>query len=231
MLQTITQASANAGILASTGYSLTGSDATSMVSLVGTLNTSGVPSVFKLAVTVTATGASTPLLSILGGAAGATGLFRVLSGGQVDVLSGQAFNTVMGSNVVGIRSRDGSALDFSVTGVNQLELVDANELRAVSTLGYGWSSSSVSAAGSDTKLSRNAAGVVEVNNGTAGTFRDLKVRDIIINGATNLLKTSAALTDNAGVSGGTLLNAPAAGNPTKWCRVDDNGTARFIPMW
>jgi hypothetical protein len=43
---------------------------------------------------------------------------------------------------------------------------------------------------------------------TAGTYRDLKARDVIINGATNLLKTSAALTDNAAAQVGTLTNAP-----------------------
>lgn len=33
--------------------------------------------------------------------------------------------------------------------------------------------------GPDTSFSRNAAGVVEINNGTAGTFRDLRVRNVI----------------------------------------------------
>jgi hypothetical protein len=27
------------------------------------------------------------------------------------------------------------------------------------------------------------------------------------------------------------LNAPAAGNPTKWIPIDDNGTTRYIPAW
>ena len=43
--------------------------------------------------------------------------------------------------------------------------------------------------------------------------------------------TSTALTDGAGVGGGTLLTAPAAGNPTKWIGIDDNGTVRYIPAW
>jgi hypothetical protein len=48
---------------------------------------------------------------------------------------------------------------------------------------YGWTSntSSVYAQTLDTALSRNAAGVVEINNGTAGTFRDLIMRDITLN--------------------------------------------------
>lgn len=74
-LQTITQASANAGILASTGYSLTGSNATAMLSFAGTLNTSGNPSIVSFAVTNTAAGATTKAMTFNGGAAGATELF------------------------------------------------------------------------------------------------------------------------------------------------------------
>jgi hypothetical protein len=32
---------------------------------------------------------------------------------------------------------------------------------------------------SDTALMRNAAGIVEVTNGTAGTYRDLKLRNLL----------------------------------------------------
>lgn len=46
-----------------------------------------------------------------------------------------------------------------------------------------------------------------------------------------LLSTSAALTNGAGSAAGTLANAPAAGNPTKWVPVNDNGTTRYVPMW
>lgn len=38
-------------------------------------------------------------------------------------------------------------------------------------------------------------------------------------------------TNGAGAGAGTLTNAPAAGNPTKWVPFDDNGTTRYIPMW
>jgi len=34
-----------------------------------------------------------------------------------------------------------------------------------------------------------------------------------------------------GVAAGTLLNAPAAGNPTIWAEVLYNGVLKFIPMW
>lgn len=67
--QTITQGTANEAILASTGYSLTGSDATSMLSMAGTLNTSGSPNVIYSNITNTASGASTRLMRLdVGGA-------------------------------------------------------------------------------------------------------------------------------------------------------------------
>ncbi len=50
-------------------------------------------------------------------------------------------------------------------------------------------------------------------------------------GSTTLLTTSAALTNGAAAQAGTLLNAPAAGNPTKWVPINDNGTTRYIPAW
>ena len=52
-------------------------------------------------------------------------------------------------------------------------------------------------------------------------------------GATNgeLLATSAALTSGAGSSAGTLTNAPSVGNPTKWIKINDNGTIRSVPAW
>jgi len=53
----------------------------------------------------------------------------------------------------------------------------------------------------------------------------------ITTGSATLHTTSAALTNGAAASLGTLTNAPAAGNPTKWVPINDNGTTRFIPCW
>jgi hypothetical protein len=47
-----------------------------------------------------------------------------------------------------------------------------------------------------------------------------------------LMGTSGfAFTNGAAAATGTLTNAPAAGNPTKWIPVNDNGTTRYIPAW
>lgn len=48
---------------------------------------------------------------------------------------------------------------------------------------------------------------------------------------TYLHRTSETMNNGAGASVGTLNNAPAAGNPTKWIAIDDNGTTRYIPTW
>lgn len=48
---------------------------------------------------------------------------------------------------------------------------------------------------------------------------------------TTLLHSSQALNNGAGAQVGTLNNAPATGNPTKWIPVDDNGTTRYVPAW
>jgi hypothetical protein len=63
-LLTITQGTANAGILASTGYSLTGSSATNGIDISGTWNTSGSPTLIKANVTNTASGGSAMLVDI-----------------------------------------------------------------------------------------------------------------------------------------------------------------------
>ena len=83
----------------------------------------------------------------------------------------------------------------------------------------------------DTGISRNAAGLVEINNNSAGTFRDLKLRDIYVNNTSFMVRGTGTWTNGSGASTGTLTNAPAAGNPTKWISVDDNGTTRKIPAW
>lgn len=49
--------------------------------------------------------------------------------------------------------------------------------------------------------------------------------------ATALMGSTIALNNGAAAASGTLTNAPAAGNPTKWIPIDDNGTTRYIPAW
>lgn len=54
---------------------------------------------------------------------------------------------------------------------------------------------------------------------------------IIHNGDNFLHRTATTLLDGAAAAAGTLNNAPAAGDPTKWLAIDDNGTTRYVPAW
>lgn len=78
-----------------------------------------------------------------------------------------------------------------------------------------------------TILSIAATGNVTINAPASGN--GLTVPPGLTNG--ELINTSAALTTGAGVGAGTITNAPAAGNPTKWIKINDNGTIRAFPAW
>lgn len=95
-LQTITQASANAGVIASTGYSLTGSNATNMIDLAGTWNTSGQPTAIKVSIVNTASPGSSKLLELFAGSSGTTSEFSVTASGNATAsgaYTGASFNT------------------------------------------------------------------------------------------------------------------------------------------
>ena len=242
--QTITQGTANESILTSTGFSVTGSNSTNQIDLSATWNTTGSPSGINLNITDTASASA--------GSGVGSAAFRVSYGGALGFdIPSHGYGSMAGINgswtsflrwtkltdnttfrTFGPSSR-GFFFTNTANGSTNIS-IDYNNLCIAlpPTYLYTWTGSNPSSENSpDTGFARNAAGVVEVNNGTAGSYRDLKARDVIIDGATNLLRTSTALTNNAGASAGTLTNAPAVGNPTKWVKIDDNGTARYIPCW
>lgn len=57
------------------------------------------------------------------------------------------------------------------------------------------------------------------------------VEAALTDSTTILLASSQTLANGAAAAVGTLNNAPAAGNPTKWVTINDNGTLRQIPAW
>lgn len=61
----------------------------------------------------------------------------------------------------------------------------------------GWSSNSTPTSAQDTALSRNSAGVVEINNGTVGTYRDLKLRNLFLvaGASTTFARTGGVVAD------------------------------------
>jgi hypothetical protein len=89
----------------------------------------------------------------------------------------------------------------------------------------------------DLFLYRDNAGILAQRNGAnAQEFRVYETTTGTIYkallGNRQLMKISgASFTDGAGAQAGTITNAPAVGNPTKWIPIDDNGTTRYIPAW
>jgi hypothetical protein len=82
-------------------------------------------------------------------------------------------------------------------------------------------------------VTRVAAAVASLNfgNATDSPSYDFLGTGTPRHGGNRLIATSAALPNNAAAAAGTLLNAPVAGNPTKWIPINDNGTVRNIPAW
>ena len=94
-----------------------------------------------------------------------------------------------------------------------------NHLNSTSTTGTG-----------ATVLQNTPTLITPILGAATGTSLSL-TGDISTGDATYLHKTTVALTNAAAGSLGTLANAPAAGNPTKWVTINDNGTPRSIPTW
>lgn len=72
----------------------------------------------------------------------------------------------------------------------------------------------------------NSAIFTSTINTGSGTFGSITVQS-----ATQMLSSLVSFNNGAGAATGTLTNAPAAGNPTKWIGINDNGTLRYIPAW
>jgi hypothetical protein len=78
---------------------------------------------------------------------------------------------------------------------------------------------------------KRATTVVEIRLADDSDYTNLKAKELVISSGTVMMRSSAAMTNGAGAGVGTLTNAPANGDPTKWIPFDDNGTTRFIPAW
>lgn len=76
-----------------------------------------------------------------------------------------------------------------------------------------------------------APGAIGGTTPNTGAFTTVTASGGVTVGTGVLIASSVALTNGAGSGAGTLTNAPAAGNPTKWIEINDNGTIRKIPAW
>ena len=94
-------------------------------------------------------------------------------------------------------------------------------------------------AGQSVGLGIPAGGIISIDTSVAGNgLGSLRAANITLSGALTVpgaaaaaLTSTATFTSGAGAQTGTLTNAPAAGNPTSWIKIVDNGVTRFIPAW
>lgn len=158
---------ANTSAIVVSGGSITGSGTTVPgITVAGTLNTSGtvVGAVLYGNITNTASNAASTLLEM-----------QVSGVRRLAVRAADGF-LVNSAGLFGFQKVGGTKPTVVIDGTS-----DTGPIVSRSGGGYSWCQYADDAANTpDTKLSRNAAGVVEVNSGTAGTYRDLIARSLFV---------------------------------------------------
>ena len=168
----------------------------------------------------------------IGSVAAGNGLIVNQSGGGSALSVNALGNTIISAPSSGVALTIAGASATSVINVTTTGLsvaLNVNGAAATQVTGLqvtqggqtGWqiynpaSSSDFRVATNSTdRLKITAAGEISINS--AATF---------------YLASTTTLANNAAAAAGTLTNAPAAGNPTKWIKFDDNGVTRSIPCW
>jgi len=212
-LQTITQGTANEGVLASTGYSLTGSNASNMIDLAGTWNTSGNPTAIKVNVTNTASGATSNLMDLQ---IGGTSKFKVSSTGVLAVPIGSAAAPSLTFSSFGWY--ENSALGIICSYASTPVFLAAYDGMAVASNGFiGFSNSTSAATSRDTVMQRESAAVVQHGVDSATPIaQTIKAPDARAGTDTNVAGTSLTLaagrgTGTAAVTSSTvILQSPVA---------------------
>jgi hypothetical protein len=162
---------ANTAAYAVTGYSLTGSNAQSVIDLAGTWNTTGTPSAIKLNITDTASNASSLLMRLQ---TGGTDRFTVNKDGlvtapdRIRVGNGSdaapSYSFVNGTTS-GFRLDSGVPRLLTYLANTTIFVITSSNIQMQSTQGFGWT---IGGAGqtADTLLRRDAAGTIAQYNGT-----------------------------------------------------------------
>lgn len=136
---------------------------------------------------------------------------------------GYAFSGATSTGFIGAVPAGGGLIGTVCGGV--LVLTTANTaINIKSNTTFGWSSGTLTTNNysADTGFSRNTAGVLEVNNGTAGTFRDLLARSIdlrVVSGQAAIIQATT-LTNN--------VYAVFKNNQELWIGVESSGGAGLM---
>lgn len=154
--------SANQVPLQVAGYSLTGSNASSLIDVAGTWNTTGTPTLIKANVTNTASNAASLLLDLQ---VGGTSQLSVARDGKLVLVNSQNYLTnsggwleISGSNGIYIFSTANAAFRTSGFSVSSSATISFTSGNAIGT--------------ADTILARDAANALALRNGTnAQTYR------------------------------------------------------------
>jgi hypothetical protein len=92
------------------------------------------------------------------------------------------FSPTAGGSYVQTLSVPCASLMLNAGGINSVVLSNLG-VKLNNSAYFSWTSGASAITGSvDTGLYRNAAGIIEVNNGTSGTYRDLKLRNLFASG-------------------------------------------------
>lgn len=124
-----------------------------------------------------------------------------------------------------------NSIGFRTLGdVGVMTIVSTSVIKVPSGSVYSWSNAANSESGTiDLGLARNAAGILEINNGTAGTLRDLLLRYLQNTGVT-VATLPAAAAGNAGSrayvtdANATTIGSTVAGGGSNKVMVWSNGT-------
>ena len=169
-------AAANATGIGMSGFSLTGSNAQSMLDLTGTWNTSGTPTAIDLNVTDTASNAASLLMNLR---VGGSSIASVRKNGIALFGPTAAFVNGIGVGTPAVNVGDGASVATTFAG-GQLNVWSSNinvaslnsggvALRSTSSVSWG---SGASVSGADLTLFRDAANTLAQRSGTnAQTFR------------------------------------------------------------
>lgn len=104
-----------------------------------------------------------------------------------------------------IEYRNTGYVAFRDSGAQFLHAFVNGQLRAAANAGFMFTSGNNDPIGTiDTGISRNAAAVVEINNGTPGTFGDLKLRNLNATGSLLVNGNTIYSAGTPAASGGTL---------------------------